>query len=77
MSSARELSIRRGQRIAGMPSFSWAATLPFSCKGFSDSAECFSGVFLEVLRRFFDPPGSAGLYSSQSAGFRSVLFQAS
>ncbi len=77
MSSAREFSIRRGQRIAEVPGFSWTGAIPLFSKGFGDFSRVFLGVFLKVLRRFGDPPGSMGLYSAQSNGSGSVLFQAS
>ncbi len=70
------ISIRRGRAIAESLDFSWTGAIPLWCKGLSDFGGRVLGCLGEVLRRFCDPPGSWGLESARSAGFRSVLFQA-
>ncbi len=68
--------IRRGQAIAETLDFSWTGAIPLWCKGLSDFGGRVLGCLGEVLFAFCDPPGSWGLGSPRSAGFRSVLFQA-
>jgi hypothetical protein len=69
--------IRRGQAIAEILDFSWTGAIPLWCEGLSDFGGRVLGCLGEVLRRFCDPPpGSWGLESARSMGFRSVLFQA-
>ncbi len=70
------ISIRRGRAIAETLDFSLTATVSLRCKGFGDLEGRFYAVFVEVLHRFCDPPGSWGLELARSMGFRSVLFQA-
>ena len=68
--------IRRGRAIAETLDFSLTSTVSLRRKGFGDLEGRFYAVFVEDLFAFCDPPGSWGLESARSAGFRSVLFQA-
>ncbi len=68
--------IRRGRAIAETLDFSLTSTVSLRCKGFGDLEGRVLRCLGEVLFAFCDPPGSWGLESARSAGFRSVLFQA-